>query len=504
MIVSSSSTNIVSISWTSAFRRTPGGRTTRSLLVALLLTSLYTVYVSSGAQSPSTGNRPVGAVYTELCANCHGPSMAGGLAPSLLDDVWAHGGDDESLAKSIREGSPTAGMPSFKGPLSDREVRALVIYIREVRAKASTTAPGAPRKPSADEVFRSEKHAFRLETVVDNLDTPWSLEFLPDGVLLFTERNGQLRRVGGGKLDPIVIGGLPPIWTNPPAAGLMDVAAHPDYATNGWLYLSFSEPGGSAPGASSTRIIRARIRDHQLVDQETLFKAPPALYWEDNTHFGSRFLFDKNKYLYFSIGDRARMAVAQDLGSPYGKLHRIHDDGRVPSDNPFVAQAGAVKSVWSYGHRNQQGLAFHPATGDLWTSEHGPRGGDEVNLTMKGKNYGWPVITFGINEDGTPITDRTAADGMQQPAVQWTPAIAPSGIAFYTGERFPQWKHHLFVACLAGQQLRRLEVSGPKVTHQEVVFSGLGRVRDVTIGPDGYLYVATNAPGRILRLVPAS
>jgi glucose/arabinose dehydrogenase len=322
--------------------------------------------------------------------------------------------------------------------------------------------------------------------------------------MLFTERSGQLRRVVNGKLDPIVIGGLPPIWVKWPAAGLMDVAAHPDYATNGWLYLSFSEPGGSAPNDSSTRIIRARIRDNQLVDQQTLFKAPTALYWDDNTHLGSRLLFDKQKFLFFSIGDRGRMAVGQDLGSPYGKLHRIRDDGRLPSDNPFLSHPGAVKSIWSYGHRNQQGLAFHPVTGELWTVEHGPRGGDELNLTAKGKNYGWPAITYGINENGTPITDKTAAEGMEQPAAHWTPAIAPSGITFYDGKKFPQWKNSLFIACLGGRQLRRIEISDPTVTHQEIVLSGFGRVRDVTVGPDGYLYVATNDPGRILRLVPAS
>jgi glucose/arabinose dehydrogenase len=458
------------------------------------------------AQSSPAAGRNVAAVYAEICANCHGAGLSGGPAPSLLDDVWAHGGDDASIATSIRDGWPATGMPAFKGALSDEAVRTLVIYVRELRAKAAAGAsstPAAPRRPAADEVFRSERHAFRLETVVDNFETPWGIDFLPDGTMLFTERSGQLRRVVGGKLDPTVVGGLPPLWVRQDG-GLMDVAIHPDYAANGWIYLAFSEPGGTAPGASSTRIIRARLRDNRLVDQEDLFKAPPALYWDDNSHYGARFLFGPQNVLFFSIGDRGHMPDSQDLASPYGKLHRVHDDGRIPADNPFVDRPGASKSVWSYGHRNQQGLAFHPVTGDLWTTEHGPRGVDEVNLTVKGKNYGWPLATFGMNYDGTPISDKTSLPGMESPAAEWTPTIAPSGIAFYTGDRFPQWKNSLFVACLAGQQLRRLEITGQKVTHQEVVFRGLGRVREVVMGPDGYLYVAINTPGRIYRVVPAT
>ena len=353
-----------------------------AVLLLLLGLPIVVGHASPRAQPPPAPGRDVAAIYTELCANCHGATLAGGPAPSLVDDDWAHGADDDSVTRSIREGWPATGMPPFQAALSDQEVRTLVIYLREMKVRAATPAASAPRKPATSEVMQSEKQAFRLETVVDNLDTPWGLEFLPDGDLLFTERNGQLRRVTGGRLNPIVVGGLPSFWVRQDG-GLFDVAAHPDYASNGWLYFAFSETGGSTPGSSSTRVIRARLRDNMLVDQETLFKAAPALYWDDNSHYGARFLFDAQKFLYFSIGDRGHMADAQDLASPYGKLHRIHDDGRVPADNPFVDRPAAVKSVWSYGHRNQQGLAFHPVTGDLWTTEHGPRGGDEINLTVR-------------------------------------------------------------------------------------------------------------------------
>jgi glucose/arabinose dehydrogenase len=393
-------------------------------------------------------------------------------------------------------------MPAFAATLSNQQIRALVVFITEVRGGGNPrlTAPGLPPPPST---LKSERHRFRLEIIAAALDTPWGIEFLPDGRLLVTDRVGLLRTVANGMLDPVVIGGLPALWVRQDA-GLMDVAVHPAYATNGWIYLSFVEPGGNQPGASTTKLIRARIRDHRLVDQQTIFQAPPDLYWDNNTHFGSRFVFDREGHLYYSLGDRGRRDLAQDLSSPYGKLHRVHDDGQAPVDNPFVDQPGALKTIWTYGHRNPQGLAFHPATGELWVAEHGPRGGDELNVIVKGRNYGWPVITHGIDYDGTAISTMSAKEGMEPPVVQWTPTIAPAGIAFYTADRFPGWKDHLLLTALSGQHLRRLEIANGRVTHQEVLFKGHGRVRDVKVGPDGYVYLALNAPGRIARLVPAS
>ena len=252
-----------------------------------------------------------------------------------------------------------------------------------------------------------------------------------------------------------------------------------------------------------TAIVRGRMREGRWVDQQSLYAPPRDLYWADNTHFGSRFLFDRAGHLFYSIGDRGHEKEAQDLSRPNGKIHRIQDDGRVPPDNPFVARGGALGSIWSYGNRNVQGLAFHPVTGELWASEHGPRGGDELNLVEPGHNYGWPAITFGINYDGTPVSDRTEQEGMEQPVVQWTPSIGVCGIAFYSGDLFPRWKNDLFVTGLVGQELVRLVITGHKVVHQEVLFRKIGRVRTVATGPDGSLYVVLNNPGRIVRLVPA-
>lgn len=472
-----------------------------ALVAALLLTAAI------GAQPPKPPAPPpfpdaAASLYGELCANCHGPRLEGGQGPSLIDDLWTRGGTDDEIARSIRDGAPASGMPAFGASLTEPQVRSLVVFIREQSGGGApfVTPPHGFIPPPAS--IESEHHAFRLETIAVDVHTPWALDFLPDGRMLFTDRVGLLRTVVNGRLDPVVIGGLPSVWVRQDG-GLMDVAVHPDYAKNGWIYLSFVEPG-LEPGSSTTRVIRARLRGNQLVDQEDIFRAPPELYWVDDTHYGSRFIFDAQGYLYYSLGDRGRRDLAQDLSSPYGKLHRVHDDGRAPEDNPFVNTPGALRTIWTYGHRNPQGFAFHPVTGELWSSEHGPRGGDELNVIAKGRNYGWPVITHGIDYSGQSISLISEKEGMESPILQWTPTIAPAAMIFYTGDRFPRWKHHILMTTLSGQHLRRLEVGARRVTHEEVVFKGVGRIRDIALGPDGHLYLALNVPGRIVRLVPAS
>lgn len=465
--------------------------------VAALAAGLTACGAFGGAQAPE--RRDVAKLFAESCAACHGAKLQGGQAASLVDDVWLHGGDDASLAKSIREGRAEAGMPPFGGALSDEEIRALVIFIRE-HVEEAKRAGIVYAKPRGDAVVKSEEHAFRVETVAEGLDTPWSVAFLPDGRMLVTEKPGRLRVVEKGRLLPEAVAGLPPVWSQG-QGGLLDVAVHPDAATNGWVYLSFSDPGEG--GSAMTRVIRGRLRDGSLVDQQVLFEAPKPLYRRGGAHFGSRFVFDGKGHLFFSIGERGHKDDAQDLSRPNGKVHRIHDDGRVPADNPFAKQAGAMPTIWSYGHRNPQGLARHPVTGDLYDAEHGPRGGDELNLVLPGRNYGWPVITYGMNYDGSPITALTAKEGMEQPLTHWTPSIAVCALDFYAGDRFPRWRNHLLVSSLAAEELRRLVIEGNGVTKQEVLFKGIGRVRDVVSGPDGLVYVAFNGPDRVARLVPA-
>jgi glucose/arabinose dehydrogenase len=472
-------------------------RAAECLLLVTTLAAFVLVGTRPSAQGPPPGE--VGKVYESLCANCHGANLAGGQGPSLVDATWIHGDSDGDLARVIRDGVPTTPMASFRASLTDQQIRALVIYIRETQERAR--AGSAPRSRTLPNRVTSEQQAFRVDTVADDLDTPWGIEFLPDGDMLVSERPGRLRIVGrNGKVQPPV-SGLPPVWVRQDG-GLMDIALHPRFSENRWVYLAFSEPGDTEPGASSTRIVRGRLRDGALTEQQTIFKPSRGLYWNNNTHFGARLLFDDQGFFYFSIGDRGHMGDAQDLGSPYGKLHRVADDGKVPADNPFVGRSGAVASIWSYGHRNQQGLAVQPGSRTLWATEHGPRGGDELNRIEKGVNYGWPVVTFGMNDNGTPITDRTSQDGMQSPVVHWTPSIAVCGIAFVTGDRFTAWRGDLLVTALGGQQLRRLEIRDGRVTHQEVLIRGYGRIRDVAIGPDGLVYLAMNDPGRIVRLTP--
>lgn len=453
----------------------------------------------AGPPLQSAPSASISSIYGSLCANCHGPTLQGGQGPSLVDAEWKHGNTDADIARVIREGVEGTPMQSFRAALTDLQIRAMVIHVREAqeRARLGQLPPAALPLPARIE---SERHAFRTEVLADGLDTPWGIEFLPDGALLVSERPGRLRIIRQGQVLPPITG-VPPVWVEQDG-GLLDIAVHPRFAENGWVYLAFSETGPEA-GSSSTRIVRGTLRGTALVDQITIFRPARALYWNNNSHYGSRLLFDRDGYLFFSIGDRGHMADAQDLSSPYGKLHRVHDDGRVPKDNPFVGRAGAVASIWSYGHRNQQGLTIDPRTGDLYATEHGPRGGDELNLVRKGRNYGWPTITYGMNDNGTPLTDRTEQDGLEQPVVYWTPSIAVSGIDFYTGTRFPRWSNNLFLAALAGQQLRRIEIRDGKVTHQELLLRGHGRVRDVKVGPDGLIYVALNGPGQIVRLSPA-
>jgi glucose/arabinose dehydrogenase len=290
---------------------------------------------------------------------------------------------------------------------------------------------------------------------------------------------------------------------------LLEVAPHPDYEENGWIYLSYSEHTGARErgrDAGMTKVVRGRITGGRWSDQQTLFQVDETHHTSSGAHFGSRFVFDDG-YLFFGIGDRGRMQRSQDLGRPNGKIYRIHDDGRVPADNPFVGQGDALPEIWSYGHRNPQGLDRDPLTGLLWESEHGPRGGDEINVIEKGKNYGWPAITYGMNYNGSPITDETHRDGMEQPKLFWVPSIAVAGIEFYEGDAFPLWKGKLLVGGMASEELHLLTIGEAEVTTDEIILKGRGRVRDVASGPDGYIYLlltdGSPRKGRVVRMVPA-
>ena len=340
---------------------------------------------------------------------------------------------------------------------------------------------------------------YTTETVVSDVSVPWGMDWLPNGDMLLTERSGTLHIFSDGQLSEPVAG-VPEVWANG-QGGLLDVALHPDYEENGWIYITYSSPQGNERGAN-TALMRARLKeDHSsLTDQEVLYKAVPNT--TRGQHFGSRIAFDDEGYLYFSIGDRGNRDVnPQDINRDGGKIYRLNPDGSIPEDNPFVNEDGAVKAIYSYGHRNPQGMDTHPETGEIWTHEHGPRGGDEVNLVKKGENYGWPIISFGINYSGTEFAEDTARAGMMQPDWYWDPSIAPSGMEFVTGDTYPEWKGHLLVGSLKFNYLVLCRMENNTITGEELLFEGIGRVRSVEQGPDGYIYVGTEGNG-IVRIVP--
>lgn len=341
---------------------------------------------------------------------------------------------------------------------------------------------------------------YQLETVAPGLDVPWAMAWLPDGDLLVSERRGEILRFRDGELVARLTG-VPNVDRNA-QGGLLDLALHPDFETNRYLYLSYSDKSGEEDG-SNTAIARARLVGNALTDLEILYKAAPNT--PSGYHFGSRMAFDKDGYLYFPVGDRgARDVNPQDKRRDGGKIYRLHDDGSIPADNPFVdAGAGIVTAMYSLGHRNTQGMAMHPRTGKIWTHEHGPKGGDEVNVIEPGANYGWPILSYGINYSGTPFAEAEERDGYASPAWYWDPSIAPSGMAFVTSSRYPDWQGHLLVGALRAEKLVLCELDGDSIESVQTVFEDLGRVRDVRQGPDGYIYVAIDGLG-VQRLVPAS
>jgi glucose/arabinose dehydrogenase len=356
--------------------------------------------------------------------------------------------------------------------------------------------------------MRSALHDYRVVTVAEGLVVPWSMTFLPGGDMLFTERPGRLRIIRNGALIPDPVPGVPKVLAEG-QGGLLDVVPHPDFASNRLLYLSFSKPIGDGSEAT-TAVVRGRFENDRLTSVEEIFEAKT----RGRGHYGSRLAFDRDGYLFITVGERQVATVgdlsahpAQDLSNHHGTVVRLHDDGRVPADNPFVGREGALPEIWSYGHRNPQGLAIHPETGDIWLNEHGPQGGDELNRVRAGVNYGWPVIGFGVNyRTGTALHEGTQREGMESPVHVWVPSIATSGLLIYTGDKFPDWRGNLFVGGMAGQQMARLTMDGPRVVQEETLLQGVGRVRDIRQGPDGYIYVAIEdrggAPTPIVRLEP--
>jgi glucose/arabinose dehydrogenase len=353
----------------------------------------------------------------------------------------------------------------------------------------------------AETVSRTEHGPVRLVTVAEGLEHPWSVAFLPDGRMLVTERPGRLRVVSsGGEVGP-PLAGVPAVAATG-QGGLLDVALDPDFVSNALVYLSYSEP---RDGANGTSVARGRLTASGLVDVEVIFRQQPAI--KGGHHFGSRLVFGRDGRLFVTLGERnSERARAQTLDTHLGKVVRIEPDGSIPEDNPFVGRSGALPEIWSYGHRNVQGAALHPSTGELWTDEHGPKGGDELNRTLAGLNYGWPIATYGTEYSGARISDDPTPPGVEPPVHYWVPSIATSGLAFYTGDRFPQWRGNALVGGLKSGDVVRLVLDGNRVVHEERLLQDqIGqRVRDVRQGADGFIYLLTDeGDGRLLRIEPA-
>ncbi|TDQ17572.1 glucose/arabinose dehydrogenase [Algoriphagus boseongensis] len=364
----------------------------------------------------------------------------------------------------------------------------------------SSCGPNEPVAEPIDETFatQTDKLLIKVDTLYSEFENPWGMTWLPDGRMLVTERKGEILIFKDDKYTGEKVQGLPAVHAVN-QAGLLDIAVHPKYAENGWIYIAYAKHFEDSTGA--TTIMRFKLDGNNAVNQEDLITAGPS--WKGGRHFGSRIVFDNDGYMYFSNGDKGNIPMnAQNLNNAHGKIHRVNDDGTIPSDNPFTDSLGNVSSIWTYGNRNPQGLIYDKANNRLWEVEHGPMGGDELNLIEKGKNYGWPVITYGQNYDGTPITEITEKEGMEQPVHYWVPSIATCGMTIVTSDKYPTWKGNILIGALAKQHIARVELNGTSYVGEEKLLQDIGRVRTVAESPDGYIYAITEATGLLIKLLP--
>ena len=468
----------------------------RRIFAFLVVLGCQSVRTMAAAEGVPAGR----SLYLARCASCHGERLQGGNAQSLVDGVWQFGSDRGYVFRNIKYGIPHLGMPSYEQTLSDRQIDQIIDFLHDAEREAGAKPPVPPEKLETLDYF------IKVDVWVNGLEIPWSIDWLDQRRALVTERPGRLRLVEDGKMHPQPIAGTPKVL-NEGQGGLLDVAVDPELRTER-MGISRIQPcaggrgRGGRPGAM-TRIVRGRIKENAWVDEQVVYEAPPQSYRTTRHHYGCRIVFDPQGYLYFGIGERGMDADAQDLGRPNGKIHRIHRDGTIPKDNPFVGRQGALASIFSYGHRNPQGLAVHPQTGRVWETEHGPMGGDELNLITPGLNYGWPEVTYGLNYNGAVISKFRRKPGMEVPNLYWVPSPALCGLDFYRGKLFPEWNNHLLVGALRYEQVELLDIEQNRVIHQETILKNAGRVRDVACGPDGAIYVVLNRPDIILRLTPS-
>jgi len=499
-------------------------------LVAVTASSLLSTVPAAHAQS-------IERIWRNNCMNCHMESGKGGGAGTrtLLTEELFDQKHDRPFFDAIKNGVPDKGMAAFGETLSSEEMWGLVNYIRELQARDRRDRVGSISRKLKNGVCKTQRHSYRIETAADTgLEVPWSVEFVPVDdatVMLVTNRPGPIKvfDLAGKSLGTVE--GTPKVRSRR-QGGLMDITLHPNYAKgdgNDWIYLSYADQFNGSDSKSFTKIVRGRLRqvDSKWIwtAQQTIFEAKPEDYLGGDIHFGCKIVFDPRDpdIIFFGTGERGRDALAQSLSRPNGKVHRLHADGTVPTDNPFVNEKDAYPSIWSFGHRNPQGLAFD-SLGNLWETEHGPRGGDELNLVLKGRNYGWPLVSFGINYSGaafkTPWPDiagkEVEAKDIVMPVDRWLPSIAACGLDVVRGDKFPEWKGDMLAGGLAGNNVDRIRLVPAsselapnmpaelrmRVGEREEIVHGLGRVRDVVSAPDGFIYIVLNDPDKVVRLVP--
>jgi glucose/arabinose dehydrogenase len=417
---------------------------------------------------------------------------------TFISHEWKYGKTKSSIFKAIKYGYPNSGMPAFDSTFSDKEIYKLSEYMLTGINKLGKISN--ENKANKTNLFVTEQLSIKLDTVARGIHIPWSIAFLPNNDLLVTDRDGKLFRVLTNKtLQPIQ--GVPYVVSEG-QGGLFDVVLHPDFANNQKLYITYSKSeDGHSNNSSTTAVMQAKLNGNVLENARDIFVAKP--YSTTHHHYGGRMAFDKSGYLYFSVGERGNEKEnPQTLTNDLGKIHRIKDDGSIPSDNPYINNNAARPSIYCNGNRNPQGLALNPFTGAIWENEHGPMGGDEINIIEKGKNYGWPIITYGINYNGMKISDKTAMPGMEQPVHFWVPSIATSGMAFVQSSIYKGWQGNLLSGSLKFNWLSRCTINNNQVISEESILKGIGRLRDVRMGPDGYIYVAVENPGYIFRLIP--
>jgi aldose sugar dehydrogenase len=446
---------------------------------------LYLNFVQKNNTVASAPDTKTEKIYTQYCSSCHGEKVE-----AFVDRTWKHGKSKAEIVASITNGYVDLGMPTWKPIIEAKDIDKLADLI--VKNIANVDQYKVSNKPTSN-IFKSDGMTVSLDTIATGFESPWGFAQLPNGQYLITDRAGVLYLVDNNR-NKTIIKDIPKALAEG-QGGLLDIELHPNFVDNGWVYLSYSkfkEENGTK--LTTTAIVRGKLNGTSFTEAQEIFEAQP--YTKTKHHFGSRIVFDKNGYLFFSV------VFPQSTENDNGKIHRLNDDGSVPKDNPFVNDSKNRGSIYSYGHRNPQGLTLNKETGEIWEHEHGPRGGDEVNIIKKNANFGWPVISYGINYDGKPITNISKKEGMEQPEIYWLPSIAPSGMTFVNSDKYPAWKGNLMVGSLRFNYLNRCIVKNNKIVGQEKLLVNVGRMRNVEMGSDGYLYVSIENPGTVFRIKP--